>query len=265
MWLTEVNPQLNVITTWLEVRELHDVVGEVLAKLIQHYGYQLLSHKRWDEAFEDFGREDAAKCVLADATMLEAQYTELMADADGKETRKWQQIKTYIVAPLRAYNTNISRTHMPVAVFTAGPLPLIAALSLDNAGSIGELMAAGQEGWMERATKELDMYDAARAARAHPVWQLDELAPACQICREEFGFLLRRHHCRYCGFVVCDPCRRPLAVDRWLSASEPHSIKISTSGRVEKEVCKSCFEHAPAEMDDLSGWRGVLSVLRGRD
>lgn len=106
LYVAEVDPQLNAISTWLDVRELHDVVGEVLAKLIQHYGHQLLSHKRWNEVFEDFGREDAAKCVLADAAVLEARYAELMTGEDGQETRKWQQIKTYIVAPLRAYTAS---------------------------------------------------------------------------------------------------------------------------------------------------------------
>ena len=55
-----------------------------------------------------------AKCVLADTAMLEARYAELMADADGNETRKWQQIKTYVVAPLRAFNT--ARTFTPQRV-----------------------------------------------------------------------------------------------------------------------------------------------------
>lgn len=111
MVTTEVNPQLNVIATWLDVRELHDVVSEVLANLIQHYGYQLLTHKRWDDSFEDFGRTDVAKSVLADTALLEARYSELMADKDGNETRKWKQIKKYVVTPLRAYNTLTARTY----------------------------------------------------------------------------------------------------------------------------------------------------------
>lgn len=107
-----MNPQLNMIATWLDVRELHDVVAEVLAKLIQHYGYQLLSHKRWNEVFEGFGRDDVAKCVLEDAAMLEECYSQLLADADGNETRKWTQIKRYIVAPLRTI-THATRTPAP--------------------------------------------------------------------------------------------------------------------------------------------------------
>ena len=137
----------------------------------------------------------------------------------------------------------------------------------DGAGVGGELMAAGQDGWMERATTELDIYDAGRAARAQPVWQRDDLVPCCQICREEFGFFLHRHHCRYCGWLVCDRCRRSLAVDRWLSSKDPHIIKISRvpGRRVERDVCTSCFEQAPAEMDDLSSWRGALAMLRASD
>lgn len=109
------------------------------------------------------------------------------------------------------------------------------------------------------------MYDAARGARARPVWLPDDIVPCCQLCRVDFGLLLRRHHCRYCGWVVCDSCMRPLAVDRWLKKAPPHRMKVSAAGRVEKDVCLSCFEHAPAEMDDLSGWRGALAQLRGDD
>ena len=132
----------------------------------------------------------------------------------------------------------------------------------DGAGKVGELMAAGQDGWMEQATKQLDLYDAGRVARMQPVWQLDELAPSCQICQEDFGVFRRRHHCRYCGWAVCDSCTRELAVDRWLTSKEPHTVKISPSGlRVEKDVCLSCFENAPEEMGDLSGWRGALAEI----
>ena len=35
------------------------------------------------------------------------------------------------------------------------------------------------------------------------VWIEDDEAPNCFVCKEEFGFFLRRHHCRRCGNVVC--------------------------------------------------------------
>ncbi|CAO3691090.1 unnamed protein product [Rhizopus stolonifer] len=38
------------------------------------------------------------------------------------------------------------------------------------------------------------------------IWELDEQAKACRVCERRFGLLLRRHHCRKCGLVVCDKC-----------------------------------------------------------
>ena len=38
------------------------------------------------------------------------------------------------------------------------------------------------------------------------LWQPDEAASACQRCKAEFGFTLRRHHCRHCGLVFCIKC-----------------------------------------------------------
>jgi hypothetical protein len=37
-------------------------------------------------------------------------------------------------------------------------------------------------------------------------WVPDAEAPNCMQCATEFGFFTRRHHCRLCGAVVCDPC-----------------------------------------------------------
>ena len=38
------------------------------------------------------------------------------------------------------------------------------------------------------------------------LWQPDEAASTCQRCNAEFGFTLRRHHCRHCGLVFCIKC-----------------------------------------------------------
>jgi hypothetical protein len=45
------------------------------------------------------------------------------------------------------------------------------------------------------------------ARMLNPVkWQPDEATDTCALCRTEFGILVRKHHCRNCGFVVCDAC-----------------------------------------------------------
>ncbi|CAM9842929.1 unnamed protein product, partial [Choristocarpus tenellus] len=32
------------------------------------------------------------------------------------------------------------------------------------------------------------------------------MALNCSVCRSEFSMVKRRHHCRFCGRVVCDDC-----------------------------------------------------------
>ncbi|KAG2187515.1 hypothetical protein INT44_005204 [Umbelopsis vinacea] len=38
------------------------------------------------------------------------------------------------------------------------------------------------------------------------VWEADKDANDCRRCKRRFNFLVRRHHCRRCGQVVCDRC-----------------------------------------------------------
>jgi hypothetical protein len=39
-----------------------------------------------------------------------------------------------------------------------------------------------------------------------PLWQPDNEVSECPICKRQFSFLFRRHHCRKCGRVVCNEC-----------------------------------------------------------
>ncbi|KAF3762366.1 FYVE-domain-containing protein [Cryphonectria parasitica EP155] len=39
-----------------------------------------------------------------------------------------------------------------------------------------------------------------------PRWQPDVEVTFCPICRTQFSFLVRKHHCRKCGRVVCSSC-----------------------------------------------------------
>ena len=40
----------------------------------------------------------------------------------------------------------------------------------------------------------------------YPRWQPDEEAASCTICSRPFSLLIRRHHCRKCGKIVCGWC-----------------------------------------------------------
>jgi FYVE/RhoGEF/PH domain-containing protein 5/6 len=41
-----------------------------------------------------------------------------------------------------------------------------------------------------------------------PIWVPDAQVNNCAICKQAFGFTVRKHHCRNCGEVVCGPCSR---------------------------------------------------------
>ena len=45
-----------------------------------------------------------------------------------------------------------------------------------------------------------------------PVWASDVTSNDCSLCRTEFTWLRRRHHCRRCGLLVCDDCSKVRAV-----------------------------------------------------
>lgn len=47
-----------------------------------------------------------------------------------------------------------------------------------------------------------------------PVWHPDEKSPACDRCKAQFTLLVRRHHCRRCGDVVCGDCSEKTSLSR---------------------------------------------------
>ena len=91
-------------------------------------------------------------------------------------------------------------------------------------------------------------------SRARPRWVTDEEAAGCMVCTAEFSFFVRRHHCRYCGSVVCGDCfaLRTLRADRWLSEEPGHPLEtLRDPARFELpeiRVCFSCSREAPAEI-----------------
>eukprot|EP01047_Picozoa_sp_COSAG01_P007585 COSAG01_NODE_289_length_19391_cov_119.323122_21_plen_220_part_00 len=115
---------------------------------------------------------------------------------------------------------------------------------------------------------ELEPEQIRREARANPRWVPDSEATACMLCEQTFSFMSKRHHCRYCGALVCDACsRRRMCLDRWMldngrtaRAKPRNAAELSRQqkgrGGVEssirskpKRVCDSCFTAAPDEME----------------
>lgn len=75
-----------------------------------------------------------------------------------------------------------------------------------------------------------------------PVWVPDERVTMCQKCHVDFSILLRRHHCRACGQVVCGNCSEDRA---------PLKYKNYKSDR----VCKQCYDVLWKELECNPGVR----------
>ncbi|PRP78529.1 hypothetical protein PROFUN_13586 [Planoprotostelium fungivorum] len=63
---------------------------------------------------------------------------------------------------------------------------------------------------------------------AAPVWAPDSSTKKCVLCQKSFNVVQRRHHCRYCGRVVCGSC-------------SGQSINITHISSKAVRVCKECY------------------------
>ena len=72
-------------------------------------------------------------------------------------------------------------------------------------------------------------------------WEPKEMVNACPFCDRNFGFTLRKHHCRICGRVICtDPntqCTQMVVVDKPVKYRDPSATEKET---VEVRMCKRC-------------------------
>jgi len=72
-----------------------------------------------------------------------------------------------------------------------------------------------------------------------PVWIPDDNAPKCQMCNKTFTFVIRRHHCRNCGKVICGACssqKRLLA-----KLNKGHPVR----------VCDFCYDYLGLKEGDV--------------
>ncbi|ORX49071.1 FYVE/PHD zinc finger protein [Hesseltinella vesiculosa] len=80
--------------------------------------------------------------------------------------------------------------------------------------------------------------------RPRHIWENDRQASECRRCNRRFNFLVRRHHCRRCGQIVCDRCsshriRLPveeLVEDPMISTAHYPIIAMNP-----QRICDSCI------------------------
>ncbi|ORZ15666.1 hypothetical protein BCR42DRAFT_451619 [Absidia repens] len=89
-----------------------------------------------------------------------------------------------------------------------------------------------------------DEHTLSEPPRPRHVWESDRQASECRRCSRRFSFLVRRHHCRRCGQIVCDRCsshrvRLPveeIIEDPLISTSHYPMIALNP-----QRVCESCI------------------------
>ena len=62
-----------------------------------------------------------------------------------------------------------------------------------------------------------------------PIWIADDQAKYCLHCTKPFSLLIRRHHCRSCGAIICDLC-----------SSNRLDLPFLSYG-YQQRVCDSCY------------------------
>uniref|UniRef100_A0A0N5A3M7 FYVE-type domain-containing protein n=1 Tax=Parastrongyloides trichosuri TaxID=131310 RepID=A0A0N5A3M7_PARTI len=67
--------------------------------------------------------------------------------------------------------------------------------------------------------------------KIEPVWIDDKEADNCMLCNTKFSLLLRRHHCRSCGRVLCNSC-----------CNQRKSLKFANDDSKKFRVCESCVK-----------------------
>lgn len=100
-----------------------------------------------------------------------------------------------------------------------------------------------EEQWSTQRINTDDLFEQ-ETEQPSKVWQPDHDTKSCMICTKRFGLLLRRHHCRKCGQVVCDKC------SPWKVFLNPSDILQDPAGILEsvsvlatqqQRICDNCY------------------------
>jgi hypothetical protein len=59
---------------------------------------------------------------------------------------------------------------------------------------------------MRRFTKREEKKEKEFKSIEPPRWQPNHVGKRCKMCAAKFGLFTRKHHCRVCGDIFCNPC-----------------------------------------------------------
>lgn len=93
------------------------------------------------------------------------------------------------------------------------------------------------------------------------LWQEDTSVKKCSGCSSEFGYLTRRHHCRYCGYIYCNKCSSTyVMIPVFLKIPEPPR-NYSENRNVPLRVCNYCDK----KLSQLNILRRTIEVFNNID
>lgn len=78
-------------------------------------------------------------------------------------------------------------------------------------------------------------------------WRKNENIQVCEVCNKNFSLLIRKHHCRYCGRIICSNCYSSFPLKSWFEKNGTiHNNKTDPGDVEERTFCKLCFDKAEA-------------------
>lgn len=83
-------------------------------------------------------------------------------------------------------------------------------------------------------------YDTIKNIEVAPQWIPDKEADTCMRCRiAKFTLVNRRHHCRQCGYVICNECSK----NKYLLPSQSEELL---------RVCNTCYSNLSSNVSTSS-------------
>jgi len=178
---------------------------EIQSRIENLFGRKALPIPTLVEAHRVFIKEGVLK---KQATKLTDQRFYLFNDLlliTPMTAEKFVTIKPLYLSSITLKNT--SPTDLSFIILSYGESFTVYAQNLSEKKEWLKAIESCMAGYKKNMPKEKKL-----PAETAPVWIPDEAASNCMRCDAEFGYIVRKHHCRNCGAVVCKNCSLHTAI-----------------------------------------------------
>ncbi|RYG42952.1 hypothetical protein EON68_01130, partial [archaeon] len=146
----------------------------------------------------------------------------------------------------------------------AGGMSLV---SLSTPASTTSHLMAPNENRLTLAQRVREEAPAASIERGEVRWRTSSAVPACMHCGTRFSLMLRKHHCRGCGAVVCDQCtpyktRVHQRLCRACNALQRGSV-LSRASPDTESFLEAIDANELAEVEARIAWGQAVNVVSG--